>query len=125
MSIRKIVQHENYSDTTFDYDMSLLILENSLTFSLTVAPIALDSNVPKKGAYAQISGFGTINAEGAASSHLMAAGVPIFDQDMCVSLHNGKVTDQMICAGFISGTSDYCQVSIYMNLDRIMKSFLG
>ena len=35
--------------------------------------------------------------------------LPIVNQEYCNNLYNGRITDQMICAGFDEGGKDSCQ----------------
>lgn len=42
---------------------------------------------------------------------LQRASVGIIDQKACSALYNFSLTDRMICAGFLEGKVDSCQVS--------------
>lgn len=43
---------------------------------------------------------------------LQRASVGIIDQKACSALYNFSLTDRMLCAGFLEGRVDSCQVSI-------------
>ena len=43
---------------------------------------------------------------------LQRASVGIRDQKACSALYNSSLTDRMLCAGFLEGKVDSCQVSI-------------
>ena len=43
---------------------------------------------------------------------LQRASVGIIDQKACSALYNFSLTDRMLCAGFLEGKVDSCQVSV-------------
>lgn len=44
------------------------------------------------------------------SEQLNKVNVPIFDYDQCKNIFGDKLSDQMICAGYVEGGKDSCWV---------------
>lgn len=42
---------------------------------------------------------------------LQKATVELLDQALCASLYGSSLTDRMVCAGYLDGKVDSCQVS--------------
>lgn len=87
-----------------------------MTFGPAVAPISL----PSQNQYyvddtpAVVSGWGTLTENGAAPLQLQAVWVPTVNNAKCGELYaieDYAVTDSMLCAGYMSGGRDACQVS--------------
>lgn len=85
-----------------------------------VQTIALASTEPKAGQVARVTGWGTLWEDGPSSNILQKVDVPIMDRNICKKYYVGRITDNMICAGYDTGKSDSCQVSIqhffYLNI---------
>lgn len=48
---------------------------------------------------------------------LQKATVKLLDQALCSSLYSHALTDRMLCAGYLEGKIDSCQVSIALEGD--------
>ena len=115
--VTRIIQHSQYNSYSIDYDYSLLeIAGEPLDFSasdMKVQKICLpvdcsDGCAPNTMAY--IAGWGRTSEGGSASSTLQSAIVKIQDQSTCRSQYgSSKITDRMICAGYVDGGIDTCQ----------------
>ncbi|KAM4628417.1 transmembrane protease serine 2-like [Polymixia lowei] len=114
-SVSRIVAHEDYSSFTLKNDIALMKLSNPLdiTASRDIGPVCLPNTglnitVPQK---CWISGFGSKVNEGSASPYLMEAEVSLIDSAACNSSisYNGRITQDMICAGEMEGGVDACQ----------------
>lgn len=114
IDVARIVQHQNFSFYTIDYDFSLLELATNLTFDSTMRPIRLpkqDRQFPDDTPCI-VSGWGNTQNIDESNERLRAAIVPTVNQDTCSNAYYdfGGVTDRMICAGLLSqGGRDACQ----------------
>lgn len=65
------------------------------------------------GTKATVAGWGSINEKGSPSCVLRAVKIPIMTNLECVHLtaySSGMVTENMMCAGYLDGDGDSCQV---------------
>ncbi|XP_078055332.1 transmembrane protease serine 3-like [Mustelus asterias] len=112
--VSRIVTHSGYSSDTNDYDIALMKLTQPLQFTDFVKPACLptfDQQFPD-GMNCWISGFGHTEEGGSSISNiLLEASVNIIGSNTCNqrSVYNGAITQQMICAGKITGGIDSCQ----------------
>lgn len=111
VAVNRIIQHPDYDQSLTNNDLSLLILSRNLIFNNRVQPIALDPIDPPTGAMAIASGWGTSSEGGLLSRNLQKVEVPIFQKSLCNVLYLGGITDKMLCAGYLSGYYDSCQVN--------------
>ncbi|XP_053603890.1 trypsin 5G1-like [Plodia interpunctella] len=111
--VSKVIVHENYSESTLENDISMLVTVSTISFSESVSAIqfAPSGFVLMDNAPAIVSGFGTTSYEGASSSILLAAQVNIVSQRSCARayLRIGTITSGMICAGGSDPPRDACQ----------------
>ncbi|KAH0629929.1 hypothetical protein JD844_012421 [Phrynosoma platyrhinos] len=112
--------HENYSVLTKQHDIALVQLKEKMSgrcaeFSHSISPICLPSSM--KSAFdtnkqCQIAGWGHMY-EGAdkLSLYLQEADIPIIPQEQCCSreVHGNRITQGMLCAGYLDGRADACQ----------------
>lgn len=56
--IEKIIVHENYNSTTYDYDVCVIKLNGTLEYSDTVNKIELAEITPPSGLLVKVSGWG-------------------------------------------------------------------
>uniref|UniRef100_A0A4X2LSY0 Peptidase S1 domain-containing protein n=1 Tax=Vombatus ursinus TaxID=29139 RepID=A0A4X2LSY0_VOMUR len=90
-----------------DYDIALLKLQTPLNFSNTVRAVF----------FASISMYlfpwlsGALLSPGYGSDTLQNALVPLISPQLCNSscMYKGKITPQMLCAGYLDGHTDACQ----------------
>uniref|UniRef100_A0A8D2QUL1 Peptidase S1 domain-containing protein n=1 Tax=Zosterops lateralis melanops TaxID=1220523 RepID=A0A8D2QUL1_ZOSLA len=136
MDISQIIPHPSYNAETADYDVAVLELKRPVTFTKYIQPVCL----PDAGHHfptskkCLISGWGYLKEDfckelGPGSglpalssqlclSHsvvkpefLQKATVELLDQNLCSSLYSHVLTDRMMCAGYLEGKVDSCQVS--------------
>lgn len=114
--VSKIIMHEDYNGAVYTNDVALMILGSPLPLNgITIAPIALSSEVPAHGSKSVITGWGTTTSGGVASNQLLAVDVPIVGNERCddayaVTYGPGRITDSMLCAGVEGvGGKDACQ----------------
>ncbi|XP_076302963.1 trypsin-5-like, partial [Lasioglossum baleicum] len=116
--IRDIVQVAwpwNYSGSTYNYDVALIKLGSAIPITATTRPIALAEATTsvESGRNAIVSGWGRLTvSSGPMSPNLQALTLPIVNQAECQKIFQtiGRtVTDNMICAGVLTGTKDTCR----------------
>lgn len=89
--------------------MALLILTKNLEINLRVRPIPLSKEEPKQGATAIASGWGqTHNSSSSLIPNFVE--LPILPRETCNNCYPGLITPRMICAGYMSGEHDTCNV---------------
>ncbi|XP_046752649.1 trypsin-like [Diprion similis] len=106
------INHPKYNAMTMDNDISLIRAKGAFILSNTVQVIPLPYQGQRvfAGVNAMVSGWGTTR-EG--STHvpifLQQVSVPLVTSVTCNNLYNGKITSNMLCAGYLTGGSDACQ----------------
>ncbi|XP_004075456.1 transmembrane protease serine 13 [Oryzias latipes] len=110
--VKKIILNKNYNSNTNDQDIALIQLASPVTLTDNVQPACLPlSENPTINCWT--TGFGT-TSEGSAtvSTNLMEVKVDIISNSVCNTravYGPGAVTNNMICAGNLSGGKDSCQ----------------
>lgn len=92
--VSKKTEHPNYDTSTFDYDISILTLLNSITFSHSIKPISLPGSNLKMNAGDRtlVSGWGFIAENiGKAETYLRAVSVPVIDTEKCREMYKKNV----------------------------------
>ncbi|XP_048469932.1 transmembrane protease serine 9-like isoform X1 [Rhincodon typus] len=110
--LKRIIVHPLFDPSTLDYDVALLELTTSISFSRSIQPVCLPSPVHifRTGKNCTITGWGFLNENNVSLPIILQkAIVQIFNQSECARLYSDPVTPQMICAGFIDGQVDSCQ----------------
>uniref|UniRef100_A0A1I8QDI6 Peptidase S1 domain-containing protein n=1 Tax=Stomoxys calcitrans TaxID=35570 RepID=A0A1I8QDI6_STOCA len=110
--VDKIVIHENYNPALTDNDLALVFLSTPLAFNVsnTIKPAELTEEEPKAGSKAFVSGWGTTSEGGANSLKLQEAEVNIVDRNDCEEAYGfERITENMLCAGTVTGGRDACQ----------------
>lgn len=110
VGIRNIIIHPNYNSETEDYDIALIHLNTSLDFDATQRPIALPAQHEPiaDGTNCSVTGWGITKNSNESNEQLREIIVPIVNQAECSWANRDvlDVTEQMICAGFITGGKD-------------------
>ncbi|XP_056640870.1 serine protease 30-like [Diorhabda sublineata] len=113
INVCKVEIHENYSAETMVNDIAVLTLCSPITFSDSILPVTLASvtATPVIGKRGLVTGWGFTEEDGSVTSSLKKVSVPIITNSRCQALYpDEKVTDDMICAGYIgTGGKDACQ----------------
>lgn len=108
--ILQIIRHPGFGNQNYDNDVALFQLTEPVAQKpiglATMANAALEAN----NRTAVIIGWGITEA-GSASDVLRQVEAPLVDVERCrhsYGIFNGRVTDNMICAGLPSGGKDSC-----------------
>ncbi|XP_057659340.1 transmembrane protease serine 9-like [Diorhabda carinulata] len=113
INVCKVEIHENYTAETMVNDIAVLTLCSPITFSDSILPVTLASvtATPVIGKRGLVTGWGFTEEDGSITSSLKKVSVPIITNSRCQALYpDEKVTDDMICAGYIgTGGKDACQ----------------
>ncbi|XP_038634666.1 transmembrane protease serine 4a isoform X3 [Scyliorhinus canicula] len=112
-SILKIVTNANYNSRTSDYDIALVKVRSPLPYTDYIRPVCLpnhDAQFPKKN-MAWVTGWGYTKEFGKVSTRLQQANVTMIDRDVCNQrqYYGGRITNRMLCAGYLAGKVDACQ----------------
>jgi secreted trypsin-like serine protease len=110
--VDKVIVHPKWGETgvELDFDATLLRLKTPITAVAPIKLIAPTGNLPV-GPTVRVSGWGAISENGPASDKLLFVDVPVVSTAECnkPESYDGRITDQMFCAGFRAGGLDSCQ----------------
>ncbi|XP_076022927.1 trypsin-3 [Genypterus blacodes] len=108
-----LVPHPEYDSKTDDNDIMLIKLKApmSLNSYVSIALLPRQSAIIPEGRVCRVSGWGLTSANGGAPSSLLTVNLPIVSTEKCNSSnsHYGKITANMLCAGYSTGGKDACQ----------------
>jgi secreted trypsin-like serine protease len=110
-NVEAIFVHEAYDPDTQDNDVALLKLRDSVKGSTIETVSASDEEeVVKWGETARVTGWGVAD-DGFPSPQLKVVGVPLQSRNKCngPASYDGRITQNMLCAGQDAGGSDSCQ----------------
>uniref|UniRef100_A0A8C0BY28 Peptidase S1 domain-containing protein n=1 Tax=Buteo japonicus TaxID=224669 RepID=A0A8C0BY28_9AVES len=101
VNVTRVIQHPLFDPFILDFDVAILELARPLVFSKYIQPKCI------------ISGWGNLQEGNVTKPEILQkASVGIIDQKTCNFLYNFSLTDRMICAGFLEGKIDSCQVRV-------------
>ncbi|XP_037792745.1 transmembrane protease serine 9-like [Penaeus monodon] len=107
--VAKVILHENYKPSAYDYDIALLQLGQTLDLASQkqVRAVCLpdDDSKTYAGMNAVASGWGALKENGSQPDALREVTLPILDP----SCWGQSVTERMLCAGYKEGGKDTCQ----------------
>eukprot|EP00062_Callorhinchus_milii_P023831 gi/632983076/ref/XP_007908469.1/ PREDICTED: transmembrane protease serine 6 isoform X2 [Callorhinchus milii] len=106
----KIVRHHYYDDYTNDYDIALLLLDQSVPKGPYPYPICLPTrtHVFQAGSVCWVTGWGATKETGNVENVLQKVDVKLTDQATCTKPYT-NISPRMICAGYREGKKDSCQ----------------
>lgn len=105
-----IIVHPNWDDPSFDFDAALIKLSAPLKMGAAISLAAANAEIPVDFTV-RVSGWGATTEGGAGSEDLLFVDVPAVTNETCnkPESYDGRVTDQMLCAGKSTGGFDSCQ----------------
>ncbi|XP_054905442.1 acrosin [Poeciliopsis prolifica] len=113
--VKRVIVHEKYDFNTSNNDVALLVLKVPIVFTNYVQPCCFPTSMNHQLSLnlsnCFITGWGSINYKGGAADMLQEAELEVIETDRCNQKHwyNGLITEQMLCAGTLSGGVDTCQ----------------
>ncbi|XP_036325430.1 serine proteinase stubble [Rhagoletis pomonella] len=113
--VAKKVVHPKYNFFTYEYDLALVKLEQSVEFAPHVSPICLpQTDSLLIGMNATVTGWGRLSEGGTLASVLQEVSVPIVSNGICESMfaragRQESIPDIFVCAGYENGGHDSCQ----------------
>uniref|UniRef100_A0A452I0Z6 Peptidase S1 domain-containing protein n=1 Tax=Gopherus agassizii TaxID=38772 RepID=A0A452I0Z6_9SAUR len=111
--VDRIIQHPSYNTDTADFDVAVLELDSPVPFNKYIQPACLPGPGHRfpAGRKCLISGWGYLKEDFLVKPEtLQKATVELLDQALCTSLYSHTLTDRMMCAGYLEGKIDSCQV---------------
>ncbi|KOX69185.1 Trypsin-7 [Melipona quadrifasciata] len=111
----QVIVHSSYNENTKDYDAALIKLPQSVPTSANVKPIALASfaSTVQGGTKTVVTGWGYVAPGGPISDRLQSLTLPVVDQATCRKIYGNLLTNNMLCAGIMSGGKDACSILQY------------
>jgi hypothetical protein len=109
-AVTQIIPHPSYNQATFDNDVALMKLATPLNaMKATLVSSESETTLGAAGNTATVIGWGAIFSGGPGSNLLKQVAVPLVSPSQCASYYGGRLTSNMVCAGFTQGGSDSCQ----------------
>ncbi|KAJ6658091.1 hypothetical protein lerEdw1_001567 [Lerista edwardsae] len=113
--INELTIHSDYSTRTYENDIALLSLEETIQYNAYIQPICLPEAsqlMPANNCY--ITGWGRRKETGFPANTLQEAQVHIIPSQICgkKDWYGDDVKPNMICAGYEEGAIDSCQVKL-------------
>ena len=116
VNVTRIIMHKNYNAGTSDEDIALIELKSPLALGTTMQQIGLlepseEPTVLVKDKVLTVTGWGATAQGAAVVRDLQEVDVPFVTREVCNDplSYNGKITENMICAGKAAGGVDSCQ----------------
>lgn len=121
---KRLINHGRYNDNNLDYDFSLLELVKAIKFdnrTITAIPLPNVYDFVSVRKMCFVSGWGRYKyLTNEFPNVLQGVGVPIVPHAECKQAYRSGITEQMLCAGYLSGDRDGKNVE---NLDRVFGIF--
>jgi trypsin len=108
--VTRVIRHPSYNGSNLDYDFALLKLDGQSRFS-PIEMNAVNFEIPDDFSMMSTTAGWGVTRENAwnTSPVLMKVDVPLVTTSECETGYPGRITDQMICAGYKEGGKDACQ----------------
>lgn len=112
--IVKTIVHEQYSNATNQNDIALIRLDSEIADTSDILlPINSEDLLP--GTQSWVAGWGTTDPNQIILPNILQeSSVPLIDKTQCLNSYSiffgdNAITDNMLCAGYMSGGTDSCQ----------------
>ncbi|XP_042899849.1 proclotting enzyme [Parasteatoda tepidariorum] len=113
ISVQNIIKFDSFDLRTFQNDIAILVLRDTVTFTEHITPICIPFDVFREDDLSQrnafVAGWGTLSYAGPSSSTLQEVQVRIWENDKCKVVFRREVpiTGANLCAG--DGDKDACR----------------
>jgi secreted trypsin-like serine protease len=111
-SVEKVYVHPKWKQTgtQYDFDSTLLKLKTPVSVVQPIKVIAPTGTLPE-GPTVRVTGWGAVSEGGSVSDKLLFVDVPVVSNADCnkPESYDGRISDQMFCAGAREGGLDSCQ----------------
>ncbi|XP_055539438.1 trypsin II-P29-like isoform X2 [Wyeomyia smithii] len=117
------IKLNRYQGLRNNNDVALLSLQEPVQFGTDLMPICLPSGSDSyQGKEAMVIGWG-VTANGTLSDVLQELMVPILSNQECKrsGYFRFQITSRMLCAGFLEGGKDSCQILLEYTFSRILE----
>ena len=113
VTVDQIISHEDYNSKIYDSDIMLIKLSEKIDFGEYIQPVCLPEANQRidVGTHCYTTGWGHTEFMGSAPKTLQQVMVPILSDETCNrdDWYGGRITDNMLCAGYHEGGRDSCQ----------------
>lgn len=116
IAVKRVITHPRYNDNTLDFDIALVQLKKPVN---NIAPVALNRNRVDtlEGVLSTVVGWGNMSADfNFFPYRLQEVQLPIVSNQECKEVNaqtqtslRQVITENKMCAGYISGGKDACQ----------------
>lgn len=121
--------HENFQRHGFLNDIALIKLNRKVDFNERIKCICLPTENDKhksdfSGLLATVLGWGSLKYGGIGTNQLQEVTLPIWKNEQCDQRFIQKINKKFLCAGYLAGMKDACQVNLIykLNLSDLFKS---
>lgn len=110
--VENVKAHEKFYIGTMDYDIGIMRLKYELKFDLSIRPIFLQKtdNIIKDGVKAVVTGWGALSDLMVYPEILQYLQIEIMNNTECNKYMKNSITDRMLCAGYLDGGKDTCNL---------------
>ncbi|XP_066271722.1 suppressor of tumorigenicity 14 protein homolog [Branchiostoma lanceolatum] len=111
--VEKVYLHEDHSDKTKQNDIALVKLDRKFELNNFINYLCIENNDTVRldeNSYCFVTGWGRTSESGPQPDVLQEVKVGLIPSEVCNSTvsYNGRITDNMICAGHWEGGKDGC-----------------
>ncbi|CAH1253893.1 ST14 [Branchiostoma lanceolatum] len=111
--VEKVYLHEDHSDRTKENDIALVKLDRKFELNNFINYLCVENNDTVRldeNSYCFVTGWGRTSESGPQPDVLQELKVGLIPSEVCNSTvsYNGRITDNMICAGHWEGGKDSC-----------------
>ncbi|ETE63056.1 Transmembrane protease serine 11E, partial [Ophiophagus hannah] len=115
-NLRQIIIHEHYANNIMnhEFDIAVVQISSPVEFTTAVHRVCLPeaSYIFPENTTCAVTGFGALKDDGPSVHELRQTEVKIIGNEICNKrgVYNGAISSGMLCAGYLEGGSDACQV---------------
>lgn len=113
IAVARYTNHALYNPTTLENDISVMVLESPLNTepaTVSIIPLPMQGAAVSTGITANVAGWGALCEKCPGITTLQYVGLPVLSNRDCNLMYGDAITAGMLCAGFIEGGRDACQV---------------